>query len=306
MKRNCVLMALILAFVLPVMAAERGIMVRRAQIYIAPDPTSAKLGEVDRGREVVLLDKSRNWAHVMASITPERDVSGWIVDKGLVQASTPDGDKILFGEASRSELEASRRGGRKGAADDARRLYYRTYEYFPNSPLAGEALYRAADIQWQLEAEDVRTRPSARMRDPGLRPEIDEQNMKLVMKKFGHSKWADLAAFHLIENKLCGDWEAQAKCPEKEAEMYEKYAAERPESPAAAEALYNAAYRRAALIQIYPTEQKANKVDEAKERAKADAQQIIGKYAQSEWAYRARSLVYLIDQNIPTFGNQGE
>jgi len=31
--------------------------------------------------------------------------------------------------------------------------------------------------------------------------------MKLVIKKFSGSKWADLAAFHLIDNKLCGDWQ---------------------------------------------------------------------------------------------------
>ena len=41
--------------------------------------------------------------------------------------------------------------------------------------------------------------------------------MKQVIKKFPGTKWADLAAYHLIDNKLCGEWEAQAKCPEMEA-----------------------------------------------------------------------------------------
>ena len=45
-------------------------------------------------------------------------------------------------------------------------MYARTQEYFPNSPLAGEALYRAADIRWQLDVEDYRSRPSAKERDP--------------------------------------------------------------------------------------------------------------------------------------------
>ena len=40
--------------------------------------------------------------------------------------------------------------------------------------------------------------------------------MKQVMKKYPGTKWADLAAYHLIDNKLCGDWEALATCPEKE------------------------------------------------------------------------------------------
>jgi len=66
-----------------------------------------------------------------------------------------------------------------------------------------------------------------------MRGQIDEQWMKLVMKKYPGTKWADLAAFHLLENKLCGDWQGASKCPDKEADMYEKYAKEHEQSPAA-------------------------------------------------------------------------
>src|SRR5207247_820478 len=99
----------------------------------------------------------------------------------------------------------------------------RGHELFLRTPMAGEALYRAADIRWQMERSDVMTRPSARERDAYLRGAIDEEWMKLVIKKFPGSKWADLAAFHLIDNKLCGDWQGASKCPEKEADTYEKY-----------------------------------------------------------------------------------
>ena len=51
---------------------------------------------------------------------------------------------------------ASRRG-RRDAAQDAMRLYYRVYDLMPTSPLAAEALYRAADIRWQIERSDVMT-----------------------------------------------------------------------------------------------------------------------------------------------------
>ena len=54
-----------------------------------------------------------------------------------------------------------------------------------------------------------------------MRQSIDEEAMKQVMKKFPDSKWAQLAAFHLIDNKLCGDWQGSSKCPDKEAEIYE-------------------------------------------------------------------------------------
>lgn len=282
---------------------NHGVTVREAQLYISPDTSSAKLAEVSRGREVIVLEESRNWIHVLAGVGPQKDINGWMLDKGVVRPNTPDGDKILFGEAAASELVASQRGGRKGAADDARRLYYRTYEYFPKSPVAGEALYRAADILWQVGNSDISTLRSARERDPNMRPENDPTYMKLVMKKFPGSKWADLAAFHLIENKLCGDWEGLSKCPEKESEMYEKYAAEHPTSPKAPEALYRAAWRQAALIEIYKTENKSKQVDQARANAKSLAAQIASKYPDNDWAFRARALAYQVEQQIPMYGN---
>ena len=48
------------------LAADRGTLVREAIIYISPDTTSNKLGQVERGRELVLLEKSHNWLHVEA------------------------------------------------------------------------------------------------------------------------------------------------------------------------------------------------------------------------------------------------
>jgi outer membrane protein assembly factor BamD (BamD/ComL family) len=293
---------LLLALTLPAWAAERALPVREAVLYVAPDVTSAKLATVSRGRELVILEKSQGWLHVLASVTPERDVNGWVLSKGIVSTTTPDGDRILFGEAADSEAEASRRHGRRGAADDALRLYYRMAEYFPNSPLAGEALYRAADIKWQVDYEDVMTRPSAKERDPGDRPSIDEEPMREVRKRFPNSKWADLAAFRMLDNKLCGDWLAESKCPEMESQLYEKYVAEHPQSPKAAEALYLAAWRQAALIEIYKTEANAGRSTGARAKAQALTQRIISQYPQSDSALRALRLGYMVEQSIPTYG----
>ena len=279
---------------------------RVASIYVTPDTSSAKLGEVDRGREIILLENSREWLKVEANLTEERTVTGWITDKGVVEASTPNGDRILFGEAVDSEDEASRRHGRRGAAQDAMRLYYRVYDLFPTSPLAGEALYRSADIRWQLEKPDVMSRPSAKEQEAYLREGMNEDFMKLVIKKFPGTKWADLAAFHLIDNKLCGDWQGLPKCPEKESEMYEKYATERPQSPAVAEALYDAAYRQAALIEIYKTAEQAKKSEEAKGKAITLAQKVTTQFPQSDWGARAQRLLYMIQQGIPAYGNAEE
>jgi len=285
---------------------ERGALVRVANIYLSPDVNSAKLAEIERGRELVVLESSRDWVHVEALLGEEKTVSGWILDKGFVRSANPDGDKILFGEGADAEDEASRRHGRKGADQDALRLYYRVYDFFPSSPLAGEALYRAADIRWQVERADVMSRPSARERDPIMREGMNEEWMKQVMKKFPGTKWADLAAFHLIENKLCGDWQGSSKCPEKEAEHYEKYAAERPQSPAAAEALYLAASRWAALIDIYKTEEQKKKSDESRAKALALTQKAVQQYPQSDWAARAQALMFLVQGDVPTYGNAVE
>jgi len=300
------------------LAADRGTLVREAIIYISPDASSNKLGQVERGRELILLDKSRNWLHVEALLgsahAPDpafvlededegKTISGWVLDTGIVWASTPNGDRILFGAAVDSEDEASRRHGRRGAAQDALRLYRRVYDIFPTAALAGEALYRAGDIKWQIDKSDMQSRPSAREKESYLREGIDEHLMKQVMKKFPDTKWAQLAAFHLLDNKLCGDWQGSSKCPDKEADIYEKYVKEHPESPAAPEALYNAASRRAALIEIYKTEEQPKKSEQSKSLAISLAQQLVSKYPQSDWSSRGQTLLFLVQQGVPTYGN---
>ncbi|HKW19235.1 MAG TPA: hypothetical protein VJO35_17135 [Terriglobales bacterium] len=283
--------------------AIRGAVIRVAPIYVAPDANSAKLADVDRGRELVLIETSGDWVKVEAALTEERVVTGWMQNKGLVQATTPDGDKILFGEAVDSEDQATQRNGRRYAAQDALRLYAEIYEIFPQSPLAAEGLYRSADIRWQIEKADVMSLPSAKEQDPYLRRGMNEDYFKKVMKKFPNTKWAYLSAYHLIDNKLCGDWQGQSKCPQKEAEIYENYAKDYPQSPAAVEALYRAAYRWAALIEIYKTEDETKKSDEAKGRAIAIAQRAISQAGQSDWGDRAQRLLYMVQQGVPTYGN---
>jgi len=298
-------------------AAEHGTIIREAIVYISPDLSSAKLAQAERGREMVLLDRSRNWAHVEAILgfanipdpafiededAERKTVTGWILDEGIVWSSTANGDRILFGAAADSEDEASKRHGRRGAAQDALRLYYRVYDLFPSSPLAGEGLFRAADIRWQVDKSDLMSRPSAREKESFYRQGINEEQMKLVMKKFPGSKWAELAAFHLIDNKLCGDWQGSSKCPEKEADLYEKYVKEHAQSPAAPEALYDAARRRAALIEIYKTEEQPKKSEQAKNQAITLCQQLVSQYAQSDWSARGQALLFMVQQGVPTYG----
>jgi len=299
--------------------ALRGTLVSEETIRVAPDTAAAKLAQVGRGRELVVIDTSRDWVHVEAILrqpshaegaTEDEEegkaITGWVPARAVITSTTQDGDRIIFGEAADSEDAASSRRGRRDAAQDAMQLYYRVYDLMPTSPLAAQALYRAADIRWQVERADVMTRPSARERQAYMRGQMNEDWMKLVIKKYPGTKWADLAAFRLIENKLCGEWEGLAKCPDKEADLYENYAKEHPQSPAAPEALYDAAWRRSALIEIYKTEPNQKKSAESKDRAIALAQKVISQYGQSDWALRTERLIFYIQQGIPTYGNTAD
>jgi Bacterial SH3 domain len=300
-------------------AAQRGTLVHEETIRVAPSADAARVGDVGRGHELIIIETSRDWVHVEAILrAPSHEegatedeeegkaITGWVPNKALVTAATQDGDRIIFGEAADSEDQASRRRGRRDAAQDALRLYYRVYDLMPTSPLAAEALYRAADIRWQIERSDIMTRPSGRAREAYMRGQMNEEWMKLTIKKYPGTKWADLAGFRLLENKLCGEWEGLSKCPDKEAELYENYAKEHAQSPAAAEALYNAAWRRSALIEIYRTEPNQKKAAESKDRALALAQKVISQYGQSDWAARTQRLIFYIQQGIPTYGNASD
>jgi hypothetical protein len=299
------------------MAAERGTVIRRAAIYVLPDSNSAKLATVERGREAVLLERAPGWVHVVATLmeaapnpnaepSPAHNVTGWMLEKGYISETTAKGDQILFGEAADSEDQASQSHGRKGADADARRLYYRVFDLFAKSPLAAEALYRSADIQWQLDREEMQSRPSHKtLASEELQP-IDEEAMRLVHKKFPGSRWDDLAAYEMLENKLCGDWAGASKCPEREAEVYEKYAAEHPNSPKAAEAFYNAAYRWAAAMTISIGEGQSKKILEAQKRAEAAARKVIEKNASPEWNAKAERILYMMQNNVAVYGSAVE
>jgi outer membrane protein assembly factor BamD (BamD/ComL family) len=308
------------AFTPPLFAdALRGTLVHEETLRVAPSADAARVGDANRGNELIIIESSRDWVQAEAIVrapSHEEDateeesegkaITGWLPAKGVVTSQTQDGDRIIFGEAADSEDQASSRRGRRDAAQDAQRLYFRVYDLMPASPLAAEALYRAADIRWQIDRADVMTRPSARQRESYMRAQMKEELMKLVIKKYPSTKWADLAAFRLLENKLCGEWEGLWKCPDKEAEMYENYAKDRPQSPAAAEALYDAAWRRAALIEIYKNEPNQKKAAESKDRAISLAQKIVSQYSQSDWMYRAERLIFYMQQGIATYGNAGD
>jgi hypothetical protein len=300
------------------MAGPRATPLRVTWLYVSPDTSSQKVDRVQIGREMVLVEHSGPWLRVYANTdtqqTRQKDapvfgqdevtppVSGWIEAKGIVIETTPDGDQILMGEAANQESLASDPKGPVNAAQSARLLYRRLVEFFPSSPLVPEATWRAADILWQLQKADAATRPSARERDPSLREPMDEDELKKVIKLYPHTRAAALAAFDLLDNKLCGEWQGSPKCPEKESEAYEKYAAEYPDSPKAALAFYQAIYRQAVLTDMFAADGNEGKSNAAHVHAREVAAKLKDKFPQTDFALRAAALVFKLDEGVPVYG----
>jgi hypothetical protein len=302
------------------MAGPRATPLRVTWLYISPDAKSQKASQVQIGREMVIIAKSGDWLNVEANTdiqeetddadTPEMGddnstpppITGWMQARGVVTDSTPNGDQVLMGGGAEEEALAANPAGPANAAQAARLLYTRLYEMFQNSPLAPEARWRAADIQWQIQKTDAASLPSSKARQPYMHQQVNEDPLKKVIKLYPHTRWAALAAFDLIGNKLCGDWEGSAKCPENESEIYEKYADEYPDGPRTARALYEAAYRQAILTNMYEAQGDHNKAEKAHEQCRTLAQQLKAHFAGTDYALRAEMLVFKLDQNIPVFG----
>ncbi len=298
--------------------AARATVLHEANVYVAADASSQRVSLVVPGHEVVVVERSAPWVKVFANTDVQEDpedkpefgdeaaptpASGWIRNKGIVGPTTPEGDIILYGAAANLEDAATRPNAPKDAAMEAHLLYRRVAEYFPQSNLAPEAAWRSADIRWQLEKRDISTLPSAKEQDATLRPTIFEGEMKKILKNYPGSKYAAMAAYEMLDNKLCGDWQGLPKCPEKEAELYEKYAKQFPDGPRTAQALYNAVYREATVVTMYTVQDDKKKADSAASKTQSLTAEMKAKFSQTDFTARAASIAYKVNQGIPIYGN---
>jgi hypothetical protein len=301
--------------------AARATVIHEANVYVAADADAQKISLVTPGHEVVVVERNGPWIKVFANTDVDDDAneddrnkpefgtdenvtpaSGWIRDKGVVGSTTAGGDAILFGSAANLEDAAEQPHGPKGAAASAHLLYRRVAEYFPDSPLAPEAAWRSADIRWQLDKRDISTLPSAKEQEAYLRPQIYEGELKKVMKNYPGTQFAAFAAYELLDNKLCGDWQGLPKCPEMEAGLYQKYAQQFPDSPKAAEALYNAVYRQGVVVTMYTVQEDLKRSQAAAQRTQALAQELKDRYPKSDFAPRGTSIAFRVSQGIAIYG----
>lgn len=300
--------------------SARATVLRDAVVYVAADEGSQKVAMVTPGHEMVVIDHNGPWVKVFANTDtpdqgdPDREpefasddvpvpASGWVKDKGIVTPQTANGDAILFGSAANLEEIATHPHAPKNAASGAHMLYKRVVEYYPQSALAGDAAWRSADIRWQLEKLDNSSLPSAKEQEAYLRPQLYDGELKKVIKNYPGSKYAFLAAYDLLDNKLCGDWQGLPKCPEMEAGLYLKYADQYPESPKAAEAMYNAVYREGVLVTMYEVEDNKKRADAAAARVQEMTADMHGRFGGSDFTRRAESIAFRVKEGISIYGN---
>lgn len=298
--------------------AARATLLHNANVYVAADANAQKVTEVAPGHEVVLSEHSGEWTKVFANTdlkdeSSEDDeplltdqeatspISGWIRDKGIVTPATPGGDLILFGAAAEDAAAAPH--APVDAAQSAHLLYRRVAEYFPQSPLAAEAAWRSADVRWQIDQHDVRSLPSAKEQEAYLRPQVFEGEMKRVIKRYPGTKFAQYAAFSLLDNKLCGDWQGLPKCPEMEAGLYEKYAKQFPDGARTAQALFNAVYREGVAVTMWKVQDDHKRAEGAARKVEDLAAQARSKFPDSDFTARAASVAYKVRQGIAIYGS---
>ncbi len=302
--------------------ASRATVLRTANVYVAADDNSLHTSVITPGHELAIVERSGDWVKVFANTDvndeqhstdepdfkdPDENVaptSGWIHNKGIVGPPTPGGDEILYGTAANLEDEAAQPHAPKDAPFDATLLYRRVFEYYPDSPLAPEAMWRSADIRWQLEKRDISTLPSAKEQEAYLRPQLYEGDLRRVMKLYPGTREAALAAYDLLDNKLCGDWQGLPHCPDMEAGLYLRYAGQFPDGPKSAEALYNAVYREAVLVTMYNVQEDQKRAAQAVARTGQMAADLEQQYPKSDFAPRAASLAYKVKQGIAVYGNE--
>jgi hypothetical protein len=295
--------------------------IRQNELYSTASQSTPPISEIMPGREMVVVGRNGNWLRVFANTdapdTRQSDqpefgsqapppISGWMLDQGIVTTNTLNGDLIVFGAADAAEQAASVPDPPPGMAEQARLLYRRVVLMFPQSRFVAEAMYRAADIRWQMQKADAATLPSAHERQPYLRQLMDENEMKDVEKYFPNTRWADLAAFDLIDNKLCGDWQGSEECPEKETGYYLQYVQEHPNSPEAAEALYDALWRQASAGDMWSEDGNARHAQQDRDHAHGILATMEQRFPDSSFTARAAEVVFRIDQGMAVYAGARE
>lgn len=273
-------------------ALQKAVALVPATLYLSPDKASAKVGQIRPGMGIGVQSSSGNFVQVFAG------ASGWIENQGYVTLDNPQAPELIFGAAVAYENQAETLSGQDEAARDASRLYLSIYSDFPASTRAAEALYRGAEIPWEVQLSEM-----PRRRTPEERQFPDDSMLRRVESKYPNTPWAARAAYQLIiEHFTCGDWVEKPQCVEKEIGRYKDYVGKYPRGPYSAEAAYDALYREAIAWTLYSrpgARQDSGKAAQYKRQVAADADAIARSYPATDWAAQAALLAFKVERGTP-------
>jgi outer membrane protein assembly factor BamD (BamD/ComL family) len=276
-------------------ALRKAIVLTAAPIYISPDTTSTKVGEVRPGMMLGIQSQARDYLQVFVG---QLGVSGWMRQRGYVDMDNAQAPEVLFGAAAEREALAESQSNEDQAANDAAQLFASIYEYYPRSAWAAEALYRGAAIVWELKLSE-----EPHHSDPSNRQFPSTGGLRRVISKYPKTQWAERAAYHLIVTHFtCGSWFEKPNCIGKEINQYDNYVKKYPRSPRAAEAAFDAIYRAGIAWTIYRQNTKVGNQEKA-DQYKAEVAQrtaaIEAAYPQTDWAARAALEAFTVAQGQP-------
>ncbi|MGH9478444.1 MAG: tetratricopeptide repeat protein [Terriglobales bacterium] len=271
---------------------QKAVALEAATLYLKPDASSARVGSVRPGMDIGIQSHSGDFVEVFSG------VSGWMPAHGFVALDDPEAPEVIFGAAAQLENLAESASGEDQAADDAARLYLSIYGDFPASARAAEALYRGANIRWQLQLSEEPTR-----RTPEERQFPDDNLMRRVIGKYKDSPWAARADYQLIiVHFTCGSWFEKPQCLEKEIGRYQDYVKKYPHSPNAAEAAYDALWREGIAWTLYRRPGPGadpGKTAQLAHNAARDAATLQRLYPNTDWAALAALVAFHLDHQTP-------
>jgi len=271
---------------------QKSVALVAAPIYLSPDPASAHVGAVRPGEAVGVQSSAGNFVQVFTG------VSGWMRNQGLVRLNNPQAPELIFGAAVGLEDQAESSAGQQQAALDAARLYLAIYDNFPQANRAAEALYRGAEIRWEISLDEMPKR-----RTPSERQFPNHDELRRVIGKYPATPWAAWAAYQLlIEHFTCGDWVSKPECVGKEADTYHDYVKKYPNGPATARAAYDAVYREAIAWTLYSAtgpHHDSGKAAEYQRAVASDAAAMSRLYTGTDWAAQAGFVAYTVGEGMP-------
>jgi len=278
-------------------ALPKAVALKAQPIYLSPDATSAKVGQVQPGLEIAIQAASHDFVQVFVA-SRGAGVSGWIANQGYARFDDPEGAEVVFGAGVQFENLAESQSGEEAAALDAARLYTAVSNDFPSSPRAAEAAYRGAYIPWELHLSEEPHR-----RTPEERQFPDDTALRKVEGKFRGTPWAARAAFQLIvEHFTCGSWFDKPQCVEKEMDRYRDYVKQYPAGPFSAQAAFDALYRAAAAWTLYQRSgphHDEGKAAHFRQEVADQAATLRRAYPATDWAARAALLAFNVAHGTP-------